>query len=238
MSSNTTLDIPATLDGILDYTRDLRYFHPEDGEPAAIPLHYVPGKVPLVLIIGPNAGGKSFLRRIVGQVCRMVKPRIEFMGVSMEFRTGQGAHAGNTARAFVFGDEGWESTGAISAQTVTVGIKTCLERTTPHVVFWDEPDIGLSEGYSRGVGQAIAKLARAATAHTVGVFVVTHSKPLVREMVALEPHYMHVGSETAPPTLQAWLDTEAEALDIDTLKDASHVRFQRIQKILNDKKRR
>lgn len=232
---NTTLDIPATLDGILEYTRDLRYFHPENGEPAAIPMHYVPGKVPLVLVIGPNAGGKSFFRRIAGQVCRSVTPRIEFLGVSMEYRTGHGAHAGNPLRALVFGDEGWESTGAISAHTVIVGIKTCLERTTPHVVFWDEPDIGLSEGYSRGVGQAIAKLVRAATPHTVGVFVVTHSKPLVREMVALEPHYLHVGSETAPPTLQAWLDAEAEALDIDTLKEASYARYQRIQKILKDR---
>lgn len=232
MSTAHTKNISATLDGILDYARDLRYFHPEAGEPAAIPLHYVPGKVPLVLVVGPNAGGKSFLRRVVGEVCRMVKPRVEFMGISMEFRTGHGEHVGNVARTFVFGDEGWESTGAISAHTVTVGIKTCLQRTTPHVVFWDEPDVGLSEGYSRGVGHAIAKLARTATSHTVGIFVVTHSKPLVREMVALQPHYLHVGSEVAPPTLQAWLDTEADVLDIDTLKGVSRERYQRIQKIL------
>lgn len=224
---------PATLKAILGFAQDLRYFHPEGDEPAAIPMHYVAGKVPLVLVVGPNAGGKSFFRRCISGVCKACTPQVECIAISMEFRAGQGVHAGNMARAFIFGDEGWQATGQISASTVTTGISTCQSRTTPHVVFWDEPDIGLSEGYSRGVGQAIAKFVSDIPQHTVAAFVVTHSKPLVRELVALEPHYLHLGSDSAPATLQMWLDTEAPPLDIELLGEQARQRFQRIKKILN-----
>ena len=223
-----TPSIPPTLEGILDYALNTRYFHPEDGGPAAIPLHYVAGKVPLVAVVGPNAGGKSFLRRIVGGVCRMTNPRVEFMGISMAFRTGGGA-----MRSIVLGSEEWEATGQISARTVTTGIKTCRSRDNPHVVFWDEPDIGLSEGYSRGVGQSIARFASDLPTNTVAAFVVSHSKPLVREFADLEPHYLHVGSDEAPLTRQAWLDTVPTPLDIDELATRSYARFKLIQKILD-----
>jgi len=221
-----------TISNVVASVLDFRYFHEEDGHPPAIPLHYVPGKVPLAVVVGPNAGGKSFFRRLVGHVYAQSKPAVEFIGISMEFRTGTGVHAGNIMRAFVFGDEGSHATGAISATTVTTGIKTCRSREKPHVIFWDEPDIGLSEGYSRGVGHAIRGFVEDLPQHTAGVFVVSHSKPLVRELALLEPHYVHLGSTEAPATLQEWLDTEAPAQDIDTLSDRALERFRAIQRIL------
>ncbi len=225
--------MPPSLDSILEHLLDMRYFHGEDGESPVIPLHYAPGKVPLFVVVGPNAGGKSFLRRLVQAVCRKQTPRVECMAVSMEFRT----ESGNPARAFVFGAEDWESTGQISGRTITSGIKTCHDRKIEHVVFWDEPDLGLSDGYAAGAGRTLAAFAKSMPEKTLAAFVVTHSKALLRQLVDAEPHYMHVGDEDPPKTLRAWLDTEAPVLSIEELSEASITRFRRIQKIIDKKKK-
>ena len=209
---------------------NLRYFHAEGGEPPVIPFHHTPGKVPLVAVVGPNAGGKSFFRRIVQQVCAHREPKIECMGISMQFRT----EANNPFKAFVFGDETWQATGEISGHTVLTGINTCASRDNPHVIFWDEPDLGLSDGYSGGMGQTLARFAQNLPTHTVGAFVVTHSRALLRQLLPVEPHYVHLGSENPPESLQAWLDTEAPVLPQEDLKEASYARFRRIQKILQE----
>lgn len=223
---------PATLDECMERMREFRYWYPEDGHPAAIPMHYAPGKSRLMVVTGPNAGGKSFFRRLIPAVY----PGVECIGLSMEFRTGTGAHAGNIGRAFVFGDEGYRSTGAISAQTVLTAINTSKQRDNAHVLFWDEPDIGLSEGYARGVGVAIAKYLADPAAKLKAAFVVTHSKALVRELARVQPHYTHLGSDDAPPTLADWLAHEEPVCDIEELTERAHARLRAIRRILDSVK--
>ena len=68
----------------------LDYFGPtgEDGL-VPIPALFVPSQDPacrLVLVVGENASGKSFMRRIVKQICREIS--VECLDISMEGRGG------------------------------------------------------------------------------------------------------------------------------------------------------
>lgn len=218
-----------TLPRLLKRIFDLDYFHPEGEEGPAIPHLYVKGKGRLVVVTGDNAGGKSFFRRLVQLVCR--DAGIECMAISV-----QGRVTSSVARPFIYGGEEWQSTGQNSVNTVLTGIRTCQSRTTPHVMFWDEPDIGLSESWAAGVGQKIAAFGKALPEHTVAAIVVTHSKALLSQLVGQNPHFIHFGSETPPPSLRAWLDAPVVPRDPEELPKLSVARFRRIERILKRNK--
>jgi hypothetical protein len=93
------------------------------------------------------------MRRIVHSFCH--KNEVEFMGISMEGRRGI---SGSPWMCMVYGSEDYESTGCNSVGTVLTGITTCYGRESPHVIFWDEPDLGLSDSWAAGVGQKLAEL--------------------------------------------------------------------------------
>jgi hypothetical protein len=214
----------------------LDYFHPAKNGAIPIPAHFVrgPAETPLVLVVGENASGKSFIRRLVTAVCREVS--IECIHTSME---GRGGSYGGL-RGFIYGDESWKSTGVNSVGTVSMGIRTCLAREKSHVVFWDEPDLGLSENGAAGVGQAIASYAMSPNPKTVAAVVVTHSKPLVQEILhQLTPHYLHlgVGPLKAPATLADWIKMPVVPRSIEDIEKEGLRRFKLIQAILNKKER-
>lgn len=211
---------------LLNRVLDLAYF---SEEPAAIPFHRVDGKGKLIVIVGDNASGKSFCRRIVQLMCK--KNEIECMAVSAEGRR-QVSYA--PWLTFVYGDEAYEATGVNSMGTVISGIKTSHNRDSRHAIFWDEPDIGLSDSWAAGGGRKICEFALAPPENLVAALVVSHNKSLVRELLPAEPHYLHLGTEAAkaPQTLQAWLDHVPAPRDPETLPELSHKRFKAIQKIL------
>lgn len=222
-----------SLKGMLARILNLAYFK-DEAATVAIPHLLVPSKGKLLLVTGDNAGGKSFFRRLVHAVTR--EQGTECIHISMESRTG-GMYG--PARAMVYGDESWESTGSLSVSTVLNGISTCKSRTTPHVMFWDEPDLGLSDSWAAGVGQKIAEFAKAAGDNTRAVILVTHSKALVRELLPAFPWYLHLGAEpeAAPPTVKAWLDAPIVPRNPEELARYSHSRFKKIQAILDHKKK-
>jgi hypothetical protein len=209
---------------LLDRVFALDYF------PEIIPYHRAPGTGPLVVILGENASGKSFMRRLVQLICH--KNEIEFMGISMEGR----AKVSHTPwLCMVYGDESWQSTGCLSVNTVLGGINTCRSRDHAHVVFWDEPDIGLSDSWAAGVGQKLSELGKDPPKNTTAAFIVTHSRALVEQLVAVNPHYIHLGqpSNEAPQTLEEWLRRPIKPRDPSRLSDESHKRFKAIQKIID-----
>jgi len=212
-----------TLTGIIEFIARTAYFTGVGDTPPALAMRHVPGASRLCLVLGPNASGKSLLRRLVGSTCRA--KNIEHMGISMELR------ADNLGpRMFVFGSETDQSTGENSTRSVLGGIRTCRGRTEPHVVFWDEPDIGLSDGYARGMGRTLAAFARDIPEHTVAAFVVTHRKALVRELLPVNPHVVFMGDEGAA-SLDEWLARDEEPQDIEGLKDRSLATWQRVQAV-------
>jgi hypothetical protein len=215
-----------TLTGIIEFIARTAYFTGVGDTPPALAMRHVPGASRLCLVLGPNASGKSLLRRLAGAACKA--KRIEFMPVSMEFRTGQQFGMG---RVFVYGGTEMEnSTGENSSRSVVGGIRTCRAREAPHVIFWDEPDIGMSDGYARGMGRSIAEFAAAIPEHTVAAFVVTHRKSLVRELLAADPHVVFMGDESAA-SLDEWLARDEEPQDIEALPRRSSGTYTRVAAI-------
>lgn len=218
--------------GLVDRVLGLRYFRPlpaEEGGEIPIPAFFRPGDGALIVIVGENASGKSFFRRLFKATCSHATPRVECIDISME---GRNRDYGGL-RSLIYGCEEYESTGVNSTRTVTTGIRTCESRTSPHTIFWDEPDLGLSENGAAGMGLAIASYMRNPNPLTVAACVVTHSKPLVRELAGLNPHYIFVGDGDAPTTLQGWLDLPLTPRSPEDVQASGLRRFKLVQKILN-----
>lgn len=223
--------------GLVEEALTLDYFFENDDGIIPIPHFFRPSnraKTPLVVVVGENASGKSFFRRIVSSVCQFRQKKIECISISMEARAG--LNMLGALKGFVYGDEGIRATGENSARTVTIGIRTCRERDTPHVIVWDEPDLGLSEAGAAGLGQAIASFASDPPAATMAAVVITHSRPLVSELLAAEPHYLHLGADSAPQTLADWLARPIVPRDPEELFEAARRRFKLIGAILKEKR--
>lgn len=209
----------------------LDYFNEFRGK-VAIPVFSREGTGKLTVVVGENASGKSFLRRVIGAICAQAEKKTEYIPISMEGRRNVGMMPW---LSMVYGDESWQATGVNSTGTVTTGIRTSQGRTERHVVFWDEPDLGLSDSWAAGMGVKFAEFSRKPPKHLVGCFVVTHNKALVAQLLDTNPHYLHVGTppEKAPQSLQEWFEAPVKPKDLDTLGEQAHKRFKAIQAILD-----
>ena len=212
-------------------TLKYRFFHEEQGV-TAIPVTYVPGQGKLVVAVGDNASGKSFYRRVVQAVCQ--RSKIECIHLSMQARTN---FEGNAGLAFVYGSEEWKSTGENSANTVLGAVTTSRSRTEPHVIFWDEPDLGLSDNWSASVGVAIREFAAAPPDPLLAAVVVTHNVMLLHQLqlLRLDPHFLCFDPHPTA-TLQEWLDRPGEVRPLEQLRQASFRRFKLIQRLLDETK--
>lgn len=211
----------------------LEYFHPNKDGVVPIQAHWKPGAGKLLVVLGENASGKSFFRRVVCAVCRDVG--IEAIHLSMEGRNSTGFGG---LRVMVYGDEEEESTGVNSAYTVTKGIATCRGRENKHVIFWDEPDLGLSDNNAAGLGIVIRDFAADAPTNTIAAIVVTHSKALVQQLLPIGPHYLYLGEENVPQTIEEWLKAPIVPSPIGELKAKSRRRWGLISEILQAIKKR
>ena len=119
---------------LLNFCQGLTYFCAEsDQEYPPVTLQYTVPKgkpPPLVVIVGENAGGKSFLRRIITIGYRRLD--VELIHISMEGRRNVSY---NPIMVMVYGGEDQESTGANPANTVLGAISTSKKREKPHAIF-------------------------------------------------------------------------------------------------------
>lgn len=241
---------PLDIKALCEWLCERALFNPSkaiDGE-TAIPLIYKPGTGRIVLVLGENAGGKSLVRRLVSMATHRGQgggygqekipkgefPVREFIGLSMEFRSGPGME-----RMFVFGHEGWQSTGEISGDAVVKAIQTVSNRDHPTILYWDEPDIGMSAGAAAGAGAAIREFVENLAPLCQAVFVTSHSVPLVRQLVATDPHYIFVGDPNGPQDLDAWFAYQQNPPVIlpAELAERSRRRFSQIKAVLDAKPR-
>ncbi len=230
-SAATSKVCPTDATSLIEQSLELDYFHPNEEGVTAIPAFYRRGVGNLVVVVGENASGKSFYRRIVQAICMQLK--IECIHLSME---GRRKIAYNPIMTLVYGNEERDSTGVNSAHMVMMGIKTCREREIEHVIFWDEPDIGLSDSAAAGVGFAMHEFAKQMPKHTLAAIVVTHNKSLLAQLLDLNPHYLCLGEEVAPPTLKAWIKKPATVRLPDDVCKVGHERWKLIQTILVKKR--
>lgn len=157
----------------------------------------------VAVITGPNASGKSLMVRMLAATLN--EEKVEPLQVSMRYRTMGGIH-----RAFMFGSDEDQSTGATSLYAVQGALRTSRERTAQHWVMLDEPDIGLAEEYAAALGAHLASYANDLPEKAKGFVLVTHSRALVRSFVdAMEcrPHFVHLESDKS---LSDWLATSEQ----------------------------
>lgn len=213
-----------TAETLVTQCLEAKYFK---GPAAPIKANFIPSSFesPLILVLGGNAAGKSFFRRIIQTACH--KTKTECMAISME---GRREVAYNPPLLFVYGDESCSSTGSNSASTILTAIRSSKTRSEEqkHVIFWDEPDVGLSESWAASGGAEIASFAKEPPSSLIASVVVTHSKPMVRELAKANPHVLIVG-ENAPQSLQEWLDEPVVVRPLQELQDAHMHQFRLLQ---------
>ena len=209
----------------------LQFFQPnaKHNNTPAIDTYLHEGECPLITVIGDNACGKSILRRCVASALN--KMDHERIHISQQ---GRSSGEGRIQRLFVYGSEEEDSTGFNSVKSVLTAIKTSKARTTKHTIFFDEPDIGLSDNNAAGVGVAIREFIQNKPEHLFAVFVVSHNKHLMAELNKCSPWNLRMGD--APP-LAEWLVQPVVPADITQLPKIGHARYDRIEevfKIMNE----
>jgi len=233
---------PFTIPALLEWIDGLRYFYPDEACEGriAIPKIIRPSESDsrLVLVLGENAGGKSFFRRLVwagtSSKHKGPLPVDEVIHLSMQARAGGMGAMG----AFVYGSESWQSTGENSAHTVAGGITTAKGRDHGVILYWDEPDIGMSESSAAGAALDLVDFLREAPEHVKAVFITTHSKAMVEKLLPLDPWYVHLGDSDGPRSIGEWLVRKPVPIRPAELKALSRRRFLDIQAILNSGKRK
>lgn len=223
-------DAPLIAALLADLQEDDELFGPD----GICPIQVADGaRSDLVLVTGENASGKSFVCSYLGLLARAsdsARTSPEFMHLGMNLRAASGMQ-----RSLMFGNEGQNSTGAISVRTILAGFANSRKRDRSHVLCLDEPDIGLSEDAAAGCGALIAQFAQTPPDKLAGLIVVTHSRPIARAIMALDPIRIRVGKDAG--TTERWLAHPAPVA-IETLiaiADTNHARFRAIRAIMSDR---
>jgi len=166
----------------------------------------IPGAPRLAVVLGDNASGKSLLFRVLGLRARGAGAVA--VTVSIRERTGAGSDVGGMRRVMMFGDEAEQSTGATSVQVIRTAFRQ-LDKPQGTLLGLDEPELGLSDGYARALGEYVGVQAQQVPAGCSGVLVVTHSRPLVHGLMAGYGQTPTVVFTTAagpmPASLGEWL---------------------------------
>jgi hypothetical protein len=216
----------ATARTIIEGTLALDYF---TGTTPAIDVRWAKGPkgARLVLAVGENASGKSFYRRVIQSWCQhRSKEGIECIDLSMERRSVSGF-----SRAFIYGgDESHDSTGRLTVSSILGAIRTSQGREKPHILIWDEPDLGLSETGSLGAALEIREFMGAPPKHLVMAVVVSHSRAILQGLREIPHHFLHFGQEAH--TLDSWLQRPIQARRLEEIREANLDRYRRIQAIL------
>lgn len=143
----------------------------------------------LCVVTGPNASGKSVVRKILANRCRL--RGWKYLNLSQEGRsTSHGLE-----RLMVYGTETDESTGYNSVKTVRKCFQSIEGHDFPLAVTLDEPEIGCSEEVQAGIGQFVARGIEAATDNLLAMFVVTHSREVLRYLLPLNPTHWRLSED-------------------------------------------
>jgi hypothetical protein len=197
------------LDAVLQKTLDTEYFQ---GQDPPIPYCFTPGLVPVVVITGNNACGKSLIRRMMGQ--RLDDAGIKMMAISQEKRSVSPVQEQGILKLMCYGNERDDSTGYNSVKTFRGLIDASRRVDRKVALFLDEPEIGLSEEYAVSMGLELAAYSIKLPENIVGVFVVSHSRALVAQLEPIGPYHWHLGEQM---NLSSWLKRMVEPLPLDYL---------------------
>lgn len=184
------------------------------------------GNPKLCVITGNNVSGKSLLRKILFVLHK--DAGIEYIHLSQA-----GRKSNNALNSFIYGSEEDESTGYNSTGIVLGAIRTGLARTKPFSIMLDEPEIGCSEELALSLGIRIAR-DYFTMPQMSGMFIVTHSRNLVKPLLPLQPTHIRMGDET---TLDQWMNREIIPIEsLEDLKQAGLEKWRAIENVLKERK--
>jgi hypothetical protein len=184
------------------------------------------------VVFGDNASGKSLMLTVMRA---FLGPREESgeetFSISMRTRTSSGM-----GPMFMYLDENYSSTGAGSMHAVMGAFHNARARKHPVWLMFDEPDIGLSDKFAAALGAYFAQEINTLPAHVKGVVIVTHSRPLLRRLLAkldAPPHDVAMGPQQS---LQQYLDADEEASveELLALRDQAGTTMKGVMAILHD----
>jgi predicted ATPase len=219
------MDAAEILEGLVGYEELF-------GKDGPCPILHEPGNPRIVMITGGNASGKSLFAKAYRAFVAQDDNSVERMHVDMKIRS-----EGGIRRAFMFGDEDWESTGQISVKAIIGGIATCRGREKDHILVLDEPCVGLANGTAMGVGELLAEFAADLPERTKALVIVTHSREIVSRLLPLQPTCIRVGDDLRPTA--TWIaegDIPLTAEDVKNIQKKSVERFRAIGAVLDDRK--
>jgi len=204
-----------------------------DGDQSPFRADIVPGDPRLTLVVGGNATGKSIMHKMLVGLAHA--HGIEPISLSIRERTGSNESPGSMRRQFMYGYEHRDSTGNTSVRTTRKAFETLAGRSAPAMVLLDEPEMGLSDGFAHAFGELIGRLAADPPPVGCGVMVVSHSRALVRGLMAglgAVPGYVITGG--GPANVAEWLDyVEVRTVeDLEALGEISSSRRQTTREVL------
>lgn len=166
--------------------------------------HLQPGHGQVLVVAGDNASGKSLVASIAAARA-YYDHGVEPMTVSMTARTSSGM-----LRAFTYGGEDYRATGEVSLNVSFKALDAIPDRlgkgpSARALAILDEPDVGLTEGFSYAFGQKLAQKINALPAgKRWNVLLVSHSREMVRglaDTLTQAPSFLHTDT---PLTLDDW----------------------------------
>lgn len=198
----------------LDYLFNETAFWASEHNPLRAVMKKSPGSS-VFLVLGENASGKSFVVEHVRHMAKSHAENVKSISLSIRERTGSGLDSmASIKKAMIFGDESESSTGSISAKVIQRGfenLKTWIADGVTPILVLDEPEIGLSESYHGAVGALAAQMSDEISCGAEhAVILVTHSKKLVRAMLANSPTPPNVVCLGSHASLEQWLEDDTE----------------------------
>lgn len=207
--------------------------------------NYRQGNPNLLVVVGDNATGKSFLVDTMRSMAKAENEDVSTISISIRERTGSGLDPSASFRKIaMFGDESTNSTGAISGSMIEKGFNNLQSRAEDGkrtILVLDEPEMGLSENYHSAVGELIAKKTQQACANKEDhvIIVATHSRKLVKalnEHLLVQPSAICMGEHK---DLESWIKDEADKTleDLLSLPKKSKETFRKIEENLEEMKK-
>lgn len=216
-------------------------------------VNFQPNHPKICLITGPNSSGKSVIRKLLHQfelaACRPVhgnedkcnkchntgfiidrRKEVEFIHISMEGR----CNSSGIQKLMVYGAEDDEGTGYNSIKTFKKALQTSQSRENDHILFFDEPDIGLSDGYSAGMGIEIVNFITTIPSYCRGVFVVSHNKSLAKQLLPLLPSHLRLSDDLS---IEQWINTCSQPKQLNDLIENNLKTWHKVQEIINLRKK-
>ena len=174
---------------------------------------FTQGSDPFVFILGDNATGKSLYAHVFEQLCR--KNGYPVRSASMRNRT-----SGQFGQRLIFGDESQESTGYNSYLSMTKLLKSMAQDDKPTVGVLDEPSIGLSVNYTKGLCRKIVELSSDIVSQHL-ILISTHDRALVQWFIShTNPSFIGVDGLS----VEEWLVDNEERDPEDMVSRGSRIR--------------